>query len=459
MDRADVWVALTDGGAGLEDFLRVYFPRAECVLDFYHAAEHLNDLAKALYPDEAEVHEAAGAWCHVLKHEGGSALLATLEALDPRGRKAAAREAYRRETGYLRNNLHRMDYPRYVANGWLIGSGHVEAACKSVVGQRLKGGGMRLGGGGGRRRLPAARPVQEREGPVGRLLGQRRRLKNTNTKDAHPAPHRLFAARSPDRAAGPNRRSPRRSKTRTCGRPAGAWSETTPQQRGEEVTPPSALLLWQAELLTNDLAHRVRNLRAAGTGAGRPVARLRYTSCRLPWRTNSHPACSNSRIKACRFIRPTRPAVAGRRPRGRPLLRYHQVVGVLDVLPEFLQRFPLAEDAWDFQQPPDVEGAVPPKLQRKPASHRLTPGRRSVETIHPALRIRWPQSLRKRRLLRRGLPTAPQQAPSRSHRRRLMRRGRRERQPLAVVVHLDRLAVADFSLLPERSSGTPFAKL
>ncbi len=81
----------------------------------------------------------------MLKHEGGSALLATLEALDPRGRKAAAREAYRRETGYLRNNLHRMDYPRYVANGWLIGSGHVEAACKSVVGQRLKGGGMRWG--------------------------------------------------------------------------------------------------------------------------------------------------------------------------------------------------------------------------------------------------------------------------------------------------------------------------
>ena len=43
----------------------------------------------------------------------------------------------------MRNNLHRMDYPRYRELGWLIGSGHVEAACQAVVGQRLKGNGMR----------------------------------------------------------------------------------------------------------------------------------------------------------------------------------------------------------------------------------------------------------------------------------------------------------------------------
>jgi hypothetical protein len=148
MDRAEVWVALTDGGAGLEEFVQVYFPRAECVLDFFHAAEHLQSLAKALYPDAAKAAEAAGAWCHTLKHEGGVALLGVLEALDLRGRKAEVREVYRREAGYVRNNVHRMDYPRYVANGWLIGSGHVEAACKAVVGQRLKGNGMRWGEAG-----------------------------------------------------------------------------------------------------------------------------------------------------------------------------------------------------------------------------------------------------------------------------------------------------------------------
>jgi hypothetical protein len=143
MERADVWVALTDGGAGLEEFMRVYFPRAQCVLDFYHAAEHLNDLAKTLYPDKEQATAAAAAWCHTLKHEGGAVLLTALEALDLRGRKAETRAVHRREVGYVRNNGHRMDYPRYRANGWLIGSGHVEAACKAVVGQRLKGNGMR----------------------------------------------------------------------------------------------------------------------------------------------------------------------------------------------------------------------------------------------------------------------------------------------------------------------------
>jgi hypothetical protein len=144
MDRADVWVALTDGGAGLEEFMRVFFPRCECVLDFYHPAEHLNDLAKALRPgDEAAAGELAADWCHTLKHRGGRALLAQLEAVDLRGRQGEARERYRQVVGYVRNNVHRMDYPRYLADGWLIGSGHVEAACKAVVGQRLKGNGMR----------------------------------------------------------------------------------------------------------------------------------------------------------------------------------------------------------------------------------------------------------------------------------------------------------------------------
>jgi hypothetical protein len=144
LESAEVWVGLTDGGNGLDEFLRVYFPRAELVLDFYHVAEHLNELAKTLHPaDDAAAGELAGRWCHRLKHEGGSALLATLEAIDLRGRKADARERHRQVTGYVRNNLFRMDYPRYRANGWLIGSGHVESACKGVVGLRLKGAGMR----------------------------------------------------------------------------------------------------------------------------------------------------------------------------------------------------------------------------------------------------------------------------------------------------------------------------
>jgi hypothetical protein len=149
MDAAEVWVALTDGAAGLEDFMHVNFPRAVCILDFYHASEHLHDLAQAWHPrDEAEAQAVGRHWCHVLKHAGGQAVLTLLEQLDRRGRPAAARAVHRQVVQYVRNNLERMDYPQYRANGWLIGSGHVEAACKTVVGQRLKGSGMRWSAAG-----------------------------------------------------------------------------------------------------------------------------------------------------------------------------------------------------------------------------------------------------------------------------------------------------------------------
>jgi hypothetical protein len=149
MDRAEQWVALTDGGNGLDDFMEVNFPRAARILDFYHAAEHLGDLAKAYVGGDASTAEAlTERWSHQLKHEGGGAILATLGALDLEGRSPAAREAHRLVTGYVRNNLHRMDYPRYRDEGWQIGSGHIEAACKTVVNQRLKQSGMRWGGDG-----------------------------------------------------------------------------------------------------------------------------------------------------------------------------------------------------------------------------------------------------------------------------------------------------------------------
>jgi hypothetical protein len=149
MDRAEQWVALTDGGNGLDEFMDIPFPRAGRILDFYHAAEHLGDLAKVYCGgDTTAAAELTEQWSHRMRHEGGAALLAELEALDLDGRPAAVREAHRQVTGYVRNTLHRMDYPHYRARGWQIGSGHIEAACKTVVNQRLKQSGMRWGGDG-----------------------------------------------------------------------------------------------------------------------------------------------------------------------------------------------------------------------------------------------------------------------------------------------------------------------
>jgi hypothetical protein len=143
---ADQYIALSDGGAGLEQFFKRFFPKAVCILDFYHAKEYLVELGQSLYGEDESARQT---WlddvCHRLKHEGGSTVRRRLEELDLGTASVAVREVHRQAVQYFRNHEHRMDYPTYVRNGWQIGSGPVESACKTVVGNRLKGGGMRWG--------------------------------------------------------------------------------------------------------------------------------------------------------------------------------------------------------------------------------------------------------------------------------------------------------------------------
>ena len=155
MSRAEHWIGLTDGGNGLENFVRKNFPaptqpdgtagpEITLILDFWHASDSLCKLAKCLHPaDETARQQTLTSWCHTMKHEGGRRIVEVLESLPP-PRGKPARDQYEETLGYLRNNLHRMDYPTYVKNGWSIGSGAMESACKTVVCQRLKLAGMRL---------------------------------------------------------------------------------------------------------------------------------------------------------------------------------------------------------------------------------------------------------------------------------------------------------------------------
>jgi hypothetical protein len=147
MDAAACWVGLSDGGNGLEDRLAENFPLVEVViLDFYHPAEKLTGLARLLHPkDEAAAEEQARAWCRLLKEEGGALLAAVLRAWDWPARRPALAEKVAEVVGYLEGHAHRMEYPEYLAQGWCIGSGAVESACHTVVGQRLKLAGMRWG--------------------------------------------------------------------------------------------------------------------------------------------------------------------------------------------------------------------------------------------------------------------------------------------------------------------------
>ncbi len=143
-DEAEQQIAISDGGSGLEKFLRVHFPRAQCILDFWHASEYLVELGQALYADSDDLRtQRVKQWCHRLKHEGGLRIVWMLQGLELSGCTASQQAAHADCLRYFQNHQHKMDYPRYVANGWQIGSGPVESTCKTVVGNRLKGSGMR----------------------------------------------------------------------------------------------------------------------------------------------------------------------------------------------------------------------------------------------------------------------------------------------------------------------------
>jgi len=144
-DSVDRWICITDGGIGLEALLERSFCFSHWILDFYHAKEYLVKLAQALWPDAEQRRAWLEDYCHCLKHSGGAAVLARLEDLDLAGAPAAARESLETILQYYRNHLQGMDYPYYLEMGWQIGSGPTEAACRSVIADRMKHSGMRWG--------------------------------------------------------------------------------------------------------------------------------------------------------------------------------------------------------------------------------------------------------------------------------------------------------------------------
>ena len=143
-DEAQQQIAISDGGNGMERFLRRNFPLAEIIIDFWHVKEHLLEFAKAQFPQEEERQTWMDRQSHLLKHAGGAAVLKQLQAIEPCS-APETRELHRATVQYFVNHQHKMDYPRYVAQGWQIGSGPIESACRTVVGDRLGGSGMRWG--------------------------------------------------------------------------------------------------------------------------------------------------------------------------------------------------------------------------------------------------------------------------------------------------------------------------
>lgn len=104
------------------------------IQDFWHVCERLSHLAQALFAQSWQ--EAFERWKAWLRKGKARRVIKELRALW-RKRRGAAREALETELSYLASGRHRMDYARYEKQGWPIGSGAVEGACKHLVKARF----------------------------------------------------------------------------------------------------------------------------------------------------------------------------------------------------------------------------------------------------------------------------------------------------------------------------------
>ena len=137
-------VALSDGARDYEPWLA---ERTDWqILDFYHASGHLAAAAPAMKGRKDARAEWLEEACHALKHESGAARrladeLSAQARAGSRTRSSAA--ALSAASGYFEHNIQRMDYAVFAAMNFPIGSGVTEAACKTLVKQRLCGSGMK----------------------------------------------------------------------------------------------------------------------------------------------------------------------------------------------------------------------------------------------------------------------------------------------------------------------------
>lgn len=116
------------------------------VLDFFHATQYLDNVAKALHPrNQAYQKGWMDEHCHSLKHEVGAAqrLLAEMETIVPQRVSHSVRQGLQDAITYFRNHHHQMHYAEALACQLPIGSGVTEAACKVIVKARLCGSGMK----------------------------------------------------------------------------------------------------------------------------------------------------------------------------------------------------------------------------------------------------------------------------------------------------------------------------
>jgi len=139
--RAQIKVVMGDGAEWIWNIAAEHFSGAVQIVDLYHARQHLWEVARKLHPND-EVSQKR--WMMVHQHwlDQGKIekLVLSLRAIPTLHPEVA--EKIRKEADYFQRNAERMRYPKFRRQHLFVGSGVIEAGCKTVIGSRLKQSGM-----------------------------------------------------------------------------------------------------------------------------------------------------------------------------------------------------------------------------------------------------------------------------------------------------------------------------
>jgi hypothetical protein len=132
-------VFVCDGAAWIWDLVAHYYPNAVQIVDWYHAEDRLKRLADAIFPSPSQRQQWLTQVVESLWQGQVEEVILACKRL------ASKYDEARQALTYFSNNSQRMRYNVFRAQGYLIGSGTIESACKQIVTQRLKRSGAQWG--------------------------------------------------------------------------------------------------------------------------------------------------------------------------------------------------------------------------------------------------------------------------------------------------------------------------
>jgi hypothetical protein len=137
LEQAQQVIALTDGARYNHTIVQTHFPQAVHIVDLFHSYEHLNAVAHVFWGPDVK---APKAWRNLL--EAGDIERLVRKAGNQLPRAIKSKKTVLKELGYFESNAAHMRYAEFRAKKFFVGSGVIEAGCRTVIGERLKQSGM-----------------------------------------------------------------------------------------------------------------------------------------------------------------------------------------------------------------------------------------------------------------------------------------------------------------------------